>query len=196
MRVDVHHHILPPAYVEALRRVGADRSGGAPLPGWNVEQALAMLDAHDVDAAVLSISEPGIHFGDPAFTRDLARHCNDILAGLRADRPARFAALAVLPLPDIDAALQELDRALGELRLDGVTLLANVGGRYLGHPDFNPVFDELNRRGAAVFVHPSTPPGAELAQPQLPPFLIDFTFDTTRAAANLILSVRHRAALP
>lgn len=192
MRIDAHHHILPPAYVEALRQVGADRSGGAPLPDWSVDQALAVLGAHGLDAAVLSISEPGVYFGDVGFTRTLARGCNDILAQLKAEHPARFAALAVLPLPDVDAALRELDRAMGELRLDGVTVLANIDKRTLGHPDFDPVFDELNRRRAVVFVHPSTPPGAELAQPQLPPFLLDFTFDTTRAAVNLILSGTQR----
>ncbi|HEV7253461.1 MAG TPA: amidohydrolase family protein [Mesorhizobium sp.] len=188
MRVDTHHHILPPAYVEALQSVGADRSGGAPLPDWSAAHALEVLDANSIDAAVLSISEPGIFFGDLAFTRDLARRCNDILAGLKAEHPSRFGALAVLPLPDLDAALGELDRTLGTLELDGVILLGNIGGRYLGHPGFDALFAELNRRGATVFIHPSTPPGAELADPQLPPFLVEFTFNTTRAAANLILS--------
>ena len=188
MRVDLHHHVLPPDYVRALERVGADRSGGAPLPPWSVERALAVLDGQEIDAAVLSVSEPGVFLGDLALARDLARRCNDELARLAAERPERFAALAVLPLPDVDASLREIERAMDGLGLSGVTLLANVGGRYLGHPDFDPVLAELNRRGAVVFVHPSTPPGADRVEPPLPAFLLDFVFDTTRAAVHLILS--------
>lgn len=168
-----------------MEAAGADKSGGAPLPDWSAEAALAALDAAGMDAAVLSLSEPGVFQGDAAAAADLARRCNDATARVVADHPRRFGALAVLPLPDMDASLTELDRVLAEDAFDGVVLLANVGGRYLGDPSFDPLFEELDKRKATVFVHPSTPPGPDAG---LPPFLVDFTFDTTRAIAKLIVS--------
>ena len=185
MRIDAHHHALPRVWTDALRAEGADRSGGAELPPWSAGAALAALDGAEVDAAVLSISEPGVFHGDEGAAADLARRCNDALAEVVAAHPRRFGALAVLPLPDVEAALAELDRALALDAFDGVVLLANYRGRYLGDPAFDPLFDELDRRGATVFVHPSTPPGPDAG---LPPFLVDFTFDTTRAIARLIAS--------
>lgn len=187
--VDVHHHVLPDFYVEALHRLGEGKSGGAALPEWSEEGDLAVMDRLGIGAAVLSVSSPGVYFGDPGFTRGMAGRLNEFLAGLVARHPHRFAALAILPLPDADAALAELAHALDTLRLDGVILQASYGRQYLGDPAFDPVFDELNRRRVPALLHPTTPPGSDVpALGNLPPFLVEFMFDTTRAVANLIYS--------
>ena len=100
-RIDVHHHIVPPAYVEALAGIGISNAGGMPFPAWSAEETLAMMDRQGIRAAVTSISSPGVHFGDAAFARDLARRCNEVSAALVRDHAGRFGAFAVLPLPEV-----------------------------------------------------------------------------------------------
>lgn len=186
-RIDVHHHILPPEYVAALARLGIAGGGGIPFPAWGVEETLAMMDRQDIAAAVTSVSSPGVHFGDASAARDLARRCNEVAARLVADHPTRFGAFATLPLPDVGGALGELEHALDVLRLDGVVLLASQSdGRYLGDPRFDELFAELERRAAVVFIHPTVPRSSESIPIGVPGFAAEFTFDTTRAVANLI----------
>jgi len=187
-RIDVHHHIVPPEYVQALADIGITESAGIPFPDWNAEKALDVMDRLGIKAAITSISYPGVYFGDIAFARDLARRCNEISARLISDHSQRFGAFAVLPLPDLKASLLELEYALDTLRLDGVTLLSSIGKEYLGDPSFDVLHSELNRRRAVVFVHPAVPPGNDVPKLILPPSLIEFTFDTTRAAASLLFS--------
>jgi len=130
---------------------------------------------------------PGVHFGDDAFARELARRCNELSAKLVADQPTRFGAFAILPLPDVPGALRELEYALDVLKLDGVVLLtSHSDGRYLGDPLFEDVMAELDRRNAAVFVHPVVPKSSESIRLDVPGFAAEFVFDTTRAAINLI----------
>ncbi|GAA6618823.1 amidohydrolase family protein [Scytonema sp. NUACC26] len=185
-RIDVHHHILPSLYTNALDRIGQSRSGGADLPPWSQKAALALMDRQGIATAIASISSPGVYFGDAAFARELARQCNEFSAELVREYPQRFGALAILPLPDVDATLQELEYALDTLKLDGVILLASYGDRYLGDPAFDPVFAELNRRHCVILLHPTTPPGSNVPKLDLPSFLVEFVIDTTRALANLI----------
>jgi predicted TIM-barrel fold metal-dependent hydrolase len=146
------------------------------------------MDRYAIATAITSISEPGIYFGDKAFATDLARRCNEYSAQLIRDYPRRFGALAILPLPDIDASLRELEYALDTLNLDGVVLLSSVDGRYLGDPLFDELFNELNRRKAVVLLHPTVPAINSALKLDLPPFLIEFVFDTTRAVTNLLYS--------
>lgn len=187
-RIDVHHHILPPDYVTALKRIGITESGGVPFPDWNPQTSLNVMDQNEIAAAITSISSPGVYFGDISFSRDLARRCNEFSARLVSDYPQRFGSLAVLPLPDVDAALKELEYAIDTLKLDGIVLLTNVGGHYLGDPEFDELFSELNRRKAVVFIHPTDPPGENLPKLKVPSSLVEFVFDTTRAVVNLIHS--------
>jgi len=188
-RIDVHHHILPAAYVSALARLGITGGGGLPFPGWSVDDAIGLMDRHGIQSAVTSISSPGVHFGDAAAARDLARRCNEISARLVSDHPARFGGFAILPLPDVDGALRELEHALDTLRLDGVVLLASQqDGRVLGDPAFDELFVELDRRRAVVFVHPTIPKSSETIPIDVPGFAAEFTFDTSRAILNLIWS--------
>ncbi len=187
-RVDVHHHILPPEYFSALAGLGITAGGGRPLPDWDVQRSLELMDRYSIATAITSISEPGIYFGDRLFARELARRCNEYSAQLMHNYPQRFGAFAILPLPDVDAALLELEYALDTLKLDGIVLLSNVEGRYPGDPAFDELFTELNRRRAVVFLHPTVPAINSELKLDLPPFLIEFVFDTTRAVTNLIYS--------
>jgi len=187
-RIDVHHHIVPREYVEALADIGIETPGRFPFPEWSPETTLELMDQNGIATAITSISAPGVYFGDAAFARDLARRCNEISAGLVSDHPKRFGAFATLPLPDVDAALRELEYALDTLRLDGVALLTSIGNKYLGDPAFEPLFDELDHRKAVVYTHPNIPPGFDVPELILPAPLLEFVFDTTRAATNMVLS--------
>ncbi|MCR6487868.1 amidohydrolase family protein [Amycolatopsis sp. OK19-0408] len=182
-RIDVHQHLLPTRYREALESSDLT-AGGWPTPAWNPGDATAMMDDAGIATGVLSISAPGVHFGDDAAARDLAREVNDFQAELVKDAPARFGHFAVLPLPDFDGAVAEAVRALDELHADGVVLLSNARGRYLGDPAYEPLWTELAARRAVVFVHPAEPPIARLDG--LPSPLLDFPFDTTRTALDLV----------
>jgi predicted TIM-barrel fold metal-dependent hydrolase len=183
-RIDAHVHILPPDYRAELERRSLLPPG---IPPWSPELVDGLMARHDIDAAVLSLAPPGVFFGDQGLADELARLVNEHTAEFVAAAPERFGGLAVLPLPDVDAALAELRHALDVLRLDGVALLSNLGGAYLGDPAWDPLFDELDRRGAYVFLHPTMPPHP-LPLPQHPVWLYEFPFDTTRAVVNLIYS--------
>ncbi|MFI6347140.1 amidohydrolase family protein [Streptomyces sp. NPDC050560] len=180
-RIDTHHHIVPPVWAAALAADGY--FGGQSTPRWS-PAAVGLLDELRIDTAVVSVGRPGVHLGDDRAARRLAREVNEYGAGLARDHPGRFGLFASLPLPDVDGSLDELSYALDELSADGVILLANYGGVYLGDPHFEPLFAELDRRGAVVFVHPTAPPGPPV--PGVPPFSADFLLDTTRAALNLV----------
>ncbi len=178
MRIDCHAHVHPPAYREAL--------GPMPLPPTTLEGLQAAMERHEIDAAVLSVGPPGAFLGDAGDSDRIARLANDGIAEITRAQPARFAGLATLPLPDLDASLAELDRGLDELHLDGVMLLSNVAGTYLGDPGLDPLFEALNDRGAYVFIHPGFPP--HKAPLEHPIWLYEFPFETVRATANLIYS--------
>ena len=185
-RIDVHHHFLPPGYVDT---VGEARIGpiilSARTPEWSPGHSLAAMERNGISAAVLSISAPGIWFGDPAETRRLARLCNEYGAQLKRDNPGRFGLFACLPLPDIDASLAEIDHAFGSLDADGIGLLTSCDDEYPGAPVFAPVFEELNRRKAIVYFHP-TAPLCSKCLPHIPAATLEFPFDTTRAITSLL----------
>lgn len=185
-RIDVHHHVLPDFYIEAQRAAGITGSAYRGFPEWTPEKSLAVMETNRIATSIFSFTSPGIWFGDIDQTKQLARRCNDFLAGLAENYPGKFGGFAFLPLPDIDAALDELARVYDELKLDGITLLTSVDERYIGHPDFEPLYAELNRRKAVVFIHPCYPPGTEAKGWDIPRMLIDYPFETTRVAVNLI----------
>ena len=185
-RIDTHSHVVPPDYAAWLRSKGTT-AGGLPIPSWEPEAALALMDRLGIASAILSVSTPGVHLGDDAEARSVARDVNDYAASACSEHPGRFGFFASLPLPDVDGALEELGRAFDSLGADGVVLLANHRGRWLGDARFDPVFDELQRRHSVAFVHPSLLPGLEPIE-GVPPFVADFLLDTTRAAINLARS--------
>jgi predicted TIM-barrel fold metal-dependent hydrolase len=143
--VDVHHHILPDFFWQATN---GDHGvvGGIRPPPWSVADTVAFLDEAGIDVAITSISSPGVHMGDDAAARALARRCNELAAELVRARPDRFGMFACLPLPDVDGALEELAYAFDVLRADGVVLFSNARGVYLGDRRFASLFDELERR--------------------------------------------------
>jgi aminocarboxymuconate-semialdehyde decarboxylase len=182
--IDVHHHILPDVFWRATNDADSPVGGIMPAP-WSKESALSYMDDAGIDVAITSISTPGVHMGDDAAARDLARRVNELSAELIQERPDRFGGFAALPLPDVDGALRALEYGLDVLKLDGVVLFSNARGIYLGASGFKPLFDELERRGAVVFVHPTLSPDPAARRLGLPDTLIDFTADTTRAVAQL-----------
>src|SRR6185295_3340905 len=178
--IDLHHHVIPDFYWEASNEDG-NAAGGITPPRWSLEGALAYLDEAHIDAAVPSISTPGVHFGDDAAARTLARKVNEYLAEIKRHRPDRFGGFAILPLPDIEGSLEQIAYALDVLDLDGVSMLTNAGGSYLGDARFDPIFAELQRRAAVVFVHPTASPDAIAHTLDLPDSLLDYPVDTSRA---------------
>ncbi len=185
--IDVHAHAVPPAYRAALSAAGL----GPPerrMPDWSPDLAIEMMDRNGIAAALLSLSVPGVHFGDAARARDAARACNDEFAEIVARRPARFGAFGVLPLPDVDGACEEAIRALDVLGLDGIGLLSNHNGVSPGDPAFEPLMRVLDERSARVFIHPMIHPTASGIKLGVPNSLLEYPFDTTRAAVNLVFS--------
>lgn len=181
--IDVHHHVVPPSYRSVLDAHGIDNAGGRALPRWSANEAVSVMDEIGIERAITSISSPGVWFGDDTEARNTARSANEFLAGLARDHRDRFGFFASLPLPDVDGALDELAHAEDVLGAEGVVLLSNVAGRYLGHPDQEALFAELDRRASVVLIHPTTPS----AKPDLPisDFTLEFVFDTTRALVHL-----------
>src|SRR5277367_5354808 len=182
--IDVHHHILPDFFWRETNEQHGPVGGIAPPP-WSRESALAFMDDAGIDVAVTSISTPGVHTGNDRRARSLARRCNELAAELVQARPDRFGAFACLPLPDIEGSFSELSYALDVLKLDGVVLFSNARGVYLGDEKFDAIFDELERRRAVVFVHPTASPDPAAHALGLPDSLIDFVVDTSRAIAHL-----------
>lgn len=182
--VDLHHHASPDFYWEASNE-GGEVAGGITPPRWSLAGDLAYLDEAGIDLAVLSISTPGVHFGNDVAAGTLARRTNEYLADVVREHPRRYAALAALPLPDLDGTLAELEYALSTLGLDGVSLMSNAGGLYLGHTSFDELFAELERRAATVFVHPTASPDQVAHTLGLPDALLDYPVDTSRAIAEL-----------
>ncbi|MFB7653643.1 MULTISPECIES: amidohydrolase family protein [unclassified Streptomyces] len=183
--VDVHHHILPEFYVSELRKLGfASTLPGVDRPEWRVETSLSMMDAQGIRAAVVNVW-PGVPAVDAVTGARFARRVNEFLAGLVAAHPGRLGAFAVLPLPHVDAALEELAYSMDVLGLDGVGLVTNYGGVYAGDPSLEAFHAEAARRGTPLFVHPTAPP---VDQPTfgLPVSLCEFPFETVRVAAQLL----------
>jgi len=187
-RIDVHHHIIPPAFKDAAAGFGLTQVAGAPLPKWTAEQSIRVMDDNHIQTAITSLSAPGVYFGGIEAARSLARRCNEFAADLRAKHPGRFGSFAVLPLPFTQHACEEAAYALDTLRADGIVLLGSTDGVFLGSPRFEELMAELDKRAATVFVHPNLHETSSVLALDIPGFLIEFLCDTTRAALNLILT--------
>jgi 6-methylsalicylate decarboxylase len=184
--IDVHTHLITQAYQTSMSGAGITDVGGFPMPDWSVRTALEVMDDHGISASLLSISAPGIDFVSGEAALLLARSINEEQAAIVQRHPTRFGALAILPLPDIEAALVELDHALGPLAFDGVVLFSNIQGIYLGDPRFAPLFDELERRHATVLVHPTPPSGFDPRLLGYPAPSVEFMFESTRMVMSLV----------
>lgn len=191
-RIDVHHHIVPPFWADALPAHGGDPAGWG-TPSWSMDSDLAAMDKFGIRKAMLSLTSPGVGGWKGAKQADMARKVNEYAAEVVASLPGRYGSFATLPMGDVDAALNELAFAFDTLRAAGVVLLSNIDGIYLGDARFDPIWAELDRRQAVVFIHPTVPMLEPI--PGIPAPLIDFPFDTTRAAVSMLTSgvmTRHR----
>lgn len=145
------------------------------------------MDKVGIETAIVSVSSPGIWFADDrSLSIDLARGCNEYMAKLKTRHIGRFGGFACIPLPDEEAALEEIHFSLETLGLEGICLMTHYDGTYLGDESYEAVFAELDRRRAVVFVHPTDPPESALPNLDIPSAVIEVTFDTTRAVANLM----------
>ncbi|KAI1617644.1 aminocarboxymuconate-semialdehyde decarboxylase [Exophiala viscosa] len=194
-KIDCHSHFLPPGYRTACAENGHKNPDGMPaIPEWSPEAHLEMMKAVDITKSMLSISSPGTHLvnGNIKLAREVTKYCNDYAADLKRQKPEQFGFFASLPLSDVEGCLEEIPRALDELNADGFTVMTNFYGSYLGDKQFDPIFDELNRRKAVVFMHPTTPclkdGTAATPLPGFPRPVFEFLFDTARAVMNLFLS--------
>ena len=182
-RVDTHHHIVPAFYREWLEMRGYT-AGGMPIPQWSVESALNFMDAHKIATAIFSVSTPGAHLGNAIETRQMARALNIETAQIVAKNPGRFGFFATLCLPDVDGSIDEAQRAFDELNADGIVLMTNTDGVYMGDPSLEPLMGFLNAHSAVVFLHPGALPDlANTIDPEV--FLEDPTnFDLQRGVAS------------
>ena len=182
-RIDVHHHMSPPGWVAAAR------SSLDPLSiNWTVEKSLADMDRAGIATAILSVTTPGIVLANLSVEagRRLARECNEYGARLVQDYPRRFGFFAVLPMYDVQGSLAEIAYALDVLKADGIGLLTSYGDKWLGDPVFFPIMEELNRRKVVVYTHPTAANCCGNLQPKVPPVLIEYGTDTTRAIASVL----------
>lgn len=184
--VDVHAHYVPDFYRRALIDSGNEFPDGSPIPVWDEETHIARLKELRLDAAVLSLSSPGV--GGLTQPIQMARRVNEYGRDVVRRNPGTFAYLACLPLPNVAASRVEAEWALTEGGAAGIGLLTNYNGTYLGASDFEPVLDTLNAHGAAVVIHPTSPEGSECLTSGRPSPVIEYLFETTRAVVNLLLT--------
>ncbi len=184
-RIDVHHHLCSPGFIAEIK---SRKTGQIPLENWTPEKSLDDMDKGGVATSILSISEPSVHFGDDAAARALARETNEYGAKLIAAHPGRFGMYATVPLPDVDGSLREIEYALDTLKLDGICMMTDYQGKFLGDPAFAPVMAELNRRKAIVYTHPFRNACCRNLVPDVFEPLIELGTDTTRTIASLLFS--------
>lgn len=190
-RIDTHHHLFPPAWLAAHRDTIVNAAPGIAASvalDWTPQRSLEAMDKFDIETAILSMATPGVWFGDAAAARREAREVNEYAARLVADHPRRFGSFAVLPLPDVEGSLREIEYALDTLKLDGFGLLTSYGRIWPGDPKFAPVWEELNRRKGVVYFHPTCPEFNYDLIPDVPHAVTEFVFDTTRAICSLLYS--------
>ena len=181
--IDVHQHVIPKVYKDALARIGVLGSGENPWPAWSLERQLELMDELGIGATLISIASPGAYFGDIEFTRPLVKACNEAMQQIVSGNPGKFGAMGFVSLPDDEAACRDVEYALDVLKLDGINLQTHAGHRYLGHPEENELYAELDRRRAVVFVHPQRP--AAQNQPGTTDVAL---FDRFRIAASSVRS--------
>jgi predicted TIM-barrel fold metal-dependent hydrolase len=184
-RIDVHFHLIPPFYAEAVYAAGSGPAIGR-YPDWSPELALEIMERFGIATALTSLAQPGVQFCKPAEAKILARRCNDYAAELNAKHGKRFGAFGTLSMWDMRDAVDEIAYCLDTLKFSGVSLFASYDGKFLGDSKFDPAMEALNARDGVVFVHPGTHPTNKLIDLPWPAFMMEYLFDTTRAVVNLV----------
>ncbi|HUB97603.1 MAG TPA: amidohydrolase family protein [Stellaceae bacterium] len=186
-RIDVHHHIVPPRWLAEERERMSNRAlDFARVAQWTPAMSLDSMDKNGIATAITSISTHIVRPNEPQATARLARECNEFAARLVADHPGRFGTFALLPLPHVDECLKEIEYAASVLKADGYKMQTNYEDKWPGDPAFAPVFDELNRRKATIFFHPTVAACCTGLLPGINPPIMEYPFDTTRAIASLL----------
>ncbi|MGZ8846181.1 MAG: amidohydrolase family protein [Pyrinomonadaceae bacterium] len=202
-KLDLHTHYYPPIYFDKIRELPSEfsfdkspsgqtiikyrgaRFFGVTPPMTNVTQRLADMDRVGIDVEVISLSTPNVFFTDAEHQPEIARIVNDAYAELIAQHPARFKGFASIPMDAPDAALNELHRAIDELKLNGVILLSNIGGKPLTSPEYRLFFAEANRMKLCILLHPMLPANTEPFREYVLGPIVGFMFDTTLAVARM-----------
>jgi predicted TIM-barrel fold metal-dependent hydrolase len=183
-KVDLHHHFFAPG---PLKPFMSRYPTPKPILAYTPAQSIAAMDQAGVETAFLS--SPVLFGDDPALVREAvasARGLNEFGARIVGDHNGRFGLFAVLPLPQVDPSLREIDYAYAVLKADGVAMMTSYGDRWLGDPAFQPVLDELNRRSAIVHIHPQAAPCCQNLIPGTDPVRIEYNTDTSRAIWTMI----------
>ncbi len=185
--IDVHFHLIPQFYRDAVYEAGRGPAIGR-YPDWSPQLALELMDAHGIALAITSLAQPGVGFVPAGKAAAFARCCNDYAAELIAQHPGRFGCFALLPMHDMDVAIAEARYCLETLRFAGISLFASYDEKFLGDAAFDPLLAYLDSCGAIVHVHPGLHPSSRALDLAWPGFMIEYPFDTTRAAVNLLFS--------
>ncbi|KAH6684548.1 hypothetical protein B0J14DRAFT_527368 [Halenospora varia] len=194
-KLDVHSHVVPAIYSDALIAAGYPvvngtiYTDGFPVPSWTLEGHIAAMNTNGINYSTISVSAPGVSFlaGDCCAAASLARELNLAMYNYTQQYPTRLGAMCLLPLPDVESALLELEYCLDELEFDGVGLYTNANGTYLGDAALNPIFEALNNRSATVFVHPAEPSCQSVTLGHPGP-MIEYPFESVRAMENMLLT--------
>jgi 6-methylsalicylate decarboxylase len=187
--IDVHCHFLTERYVRAARKAGSETPDGMPIwPRWSVDDQLTLMADRGIQRSIVSVSSPGVHFGDDDAAAALSRHVNEFGAQLVAQHPTSFGFFAAVPLPDVDRAIDEAAFALDQLGANGIALMSNSAGQYLGDDALAPLWALLDERGAVAFIHPTSPPGADRVDLGRPRPMLEFMFETTRTVTDMVFA--------
>ena len=182
-RIDIHHHLFPPSYTSSIVALGL-----APSPAWTPARSIDEMDKSGIAISVLSLSPPNVIFPDAALARQLSRVVNEYGAIMVKNYPGRFGLFAVLPLPDVEASLREIEYALDTLKANGIGLMTSYGDKWLGDAALAPVWEELNRRKAVIYTHPHTPSCCENLTDEVGAGTIEWATYTTRSVASVVFS--------
>jgi predicted TIM-barrel fold metal-dependent hydrolase len=184
-RIDVHHHLSPPAWVSALKKAKLDTP---PVTNWSPQKSLDDMDQAGIATSMTSPTLPAVGFLNAADAAAVARASNEYARQLADQYPGRFGVFALLPMPHVDATLREIEYALDVLKADGVAFMTSYGDKFLGDPAFAPVMDELHRRKVTAYTHPNEPACCRNLNTGVPSVIIEYGTDTTRTISSLIYS--------
>jgi aminocarboxymuconate-semialdehyde decarboxylase len=202
-KFDLHTHFYPPIYFDKIRELPSEFSFGQSPSGQtiityrgarffgvtpamtDVGKRLEDMDRVGIDVEVVSLSTPNVFFAGAQHQPEIARMVNDAYAELIAQHPTRFKGFASIPMDDPDAALNELQRAISELRLNGVILLSNIAGKPLTSPEYRPFFEEANRMKLCILLHPMLPANTDPFREYVLGPIVGFMFDTTLAVSRM-----------
>lgn len=175
--IDVHSHAVFPT---------GQQTFVAQQPDWSPEGAIALMDQNGISCAIISVPDAA-NFAEGQAAVDIAREINDKIAEMVAKYPTRFGGMATLPGRNTDGILREIEYALDTLKLDGLSTTTSINDVYLGDRRFDPWFEEMNRRSATLFIHPTKLSTSERTDLGINVAALEFMFDSTRMLTNMLL---------